>query len=465
MSASGVRGHVRCWLAACAGLALLCTASNAVAQDPLAIDERTVVMAVTASSPGVLAARHDAASADEEAARAARARLPGLTLSARYTRLSSIAEKYRTVNLDPSGATPPIVFPQLLNNYNARASLEINVLDPFLRLAAAAEAAGELAAARHLEARAVQARAIFEARSAYFALRRAHLGKLIAEDAFRAAMEQERLERDRVTAGTAPPTRALGFSVLVHGARTRREVANAEVTAAEAALRQYLRIEDGARPLVLASPPDNESQERVAPSRGVTHAVPPGLRALEKTTGAMAAKMREESWALLPRLVVTANGDVSAPSARVIGANTLTAVPTWDLGAVIEIPVTQLFAQTRARAAANSAHAAAAARLDEARRLYKAQREGAQALRVGAEARLVATRQALLATRTLVEARRGEFAAGVAIALDVMNAESELLRARNDVADAEFELRLSEARIDFLDGRDALQWTTQEGAQ
>lgn len=452
---------LRIALGAYLALAHAISTREARAEAPLTLDESLVIATASASAPALRAARHDAASAAEDAVRAQRARLPGLTLSARYTRLSSIAERYRSVSLDPTGASPPIVFSQLLDNYNVRAALEINLTDPFLRLAAAAEAAGDVAAARRLEAEATHARVIFDARSAYFLLARAHLGARIAEDGLDAAQEQERLENDRVKAGTSPATRALGFSVAAAAARTRRAIANAEVGAAEAAMRQYLRVEDRERPLLLAPPSDaGDSDRDIPPQRPAPPGEPAAIRALERGREAADAKLREETWALLPRLSVIATGDVSAPSARVIGASTLQTVSTWELGAVLEIPLTQLFGQLSGRASAREGLGAAAARLEEARRALEAQRGGARALREGARSRLAAGRQTLVVARTLAETRRAELAAGLVIPLDVTSAESELLRARGEVADAELDLRLADARLDLLEGR-----TTQPSAR
>ena len=460
----------RALLGACVALTLAsplpASTREARAATPLAIDEALVIATASTSSPGLRAAHHDAASAGEDAVRAQRARLPGLTLSARYTRLSSIPERYRSVSLDPTGVSPPIVFPQLLDNYNMRASLEISLTDPFLRLAAAAEAAGQVAAARRLETEAAHAKLVFDARSAYFVLARAHLGRRIAEDALHAAEEQERLENDRVKAGTSPPTRALGFSASVHGARTRQEVANAEVGAAEAALRQYLRVEDLERPLILAQPSLASEAARDLPEQRRSPTEDPAtIRALETIREAAAAKVREETWALLPRLAATASGDVSAPSARVIGASTLQTVPTWEVGAVLEIPLTQMFGQLSSRASAREALGAAEARVEEARRALKAHQGGARALWQGARSRLDAGRLALVVARTLAEARRGELAAGLAIPLDVTSAESELLRARTEVADAELDLRLADARLDLLEGRTTPRATMHAGSR
>ncbi len=454
-------------------LALGLLAGEASARGPLVIDEVSVAAAAAAQAPGVRAARLDAAAAEAAAVFAERARLPDLTLSARYGRLSSLAARYRSVSLDPSGQTPPLVFPQLLDSFGVRASLFVNVTDPFLRLAAAAEAAGEIAAARRLEAEAAQAKIVFDARSAYLLLRRAHLGAAIAEDTLRTAEEQDRLERDRIEAGVSPATRGLGFAVLAHGARVRREGARADVAIAEAALRPFLRPEDSDLPLLLADaptsgatdPPDVDRAPLVAEvdraplvaevdrAPLVAEGEPASVRALGRLGEAARAKVREETWALLPRLSVVANADAGAPSPRVLGATTLRLVRTWDVGVQLDIPLTALFAQSANLDAARHAHGAALARLEEARRGLRAQREGALAARAGARARLDLAARTLAASRRLAEARRGELSAGIVIPLDVMNAESELLRARHEAADAALELRLAEARLDLLAGR------------
>jgi hypothetical protein len=53
----------------------------------------------------------------------------------------------------------------------------------------------------------------------------------------------------------------------------------------------------------------------------------------------------------------------------------------------------------------------------------------------------------------LAAARRGELEAGTALPLNVVLAETDLARAKNDHVDAVVERALALAKIDFVDGR------------
>jgi outer membrane protein TolC len=96
-----------------------------------------------ADHPHIDAAEAERDAAAEAARAGRRALIPDVQLTGRYTRLSSIPAHYRTYG--------EIVFPQLLDNFGARAQLVVPISELFLNLAASARALGHAADAAELE--------------------------------------------------------------------------------------------------------------------------------------------------------------------------------------------------------------------------------------------------------------------------------------------------------------------------
>ncbi|MCU0618417.1 MAG: TolC family protein [Gemmatimonadaceae bacterium] len=414
---------------------------------PVRLTEAAVAEAAANASPGVIAARRDADAAEAERVAAERARLPDVTLSARYTRLSPLPARYRTLSLPaPDGAGASFVLPQLLDGYAARAALSIPLSDAWLGLAAAAAAAGEVATARRIEVEATRARAAFEGRAAFLQFRRAWVARRAAATALDSADSQARDQRERVRAGTAAPSSALTFEAAHHVALARLHAAEAEVAATEAAIRPFL-----APPAATAAlEPVDDDAPPVA--NGAPGLAAPALRAARATATAAEARERAETYALLPRLSLVAGIDVTAPSPRAFAVSRLVGVPAWDVTVQLEWSLSALTAGVARRERAAAERDAWWARAEEVRRQLTAQRAAAEAARRSATARLANAAAGLVTAAQLAEARRAELAAGLATPLDATLAESERVRAELERADAELDLRLAQARLDFASG-------------
>lgn len=417
--------------------------SRAGESGAVAIDEQQVVALALRAHPTV-----DAALAASDAARAATtgvtlSRVPELEISARYTRLSSIPERLR--NFDG------LVFPQLLNNVGVRAQLSVQLTDTFLVLASAARAAGLEADAAALEVVTAKAQVAYEARAAFLGYWSRTLAVANATELLRAAESNVKDQRRREAAGTVARNEVLSFETAVDAAAMSLEAARGELAAAEATLRTYLPELAGKAlsvpdlPLLLDGTATSASP---APSPN-----PPQLAALALHAQAAEAKAQSTSRSRLPRLSAYAAGDVSAPSPRVFILTTMEAVPTWEAGVRLDWSLSQATTGTARATQARHEHRVMLARLAEAKRKLTGEREGTQHVLAAAHNRVQRAGQRVQHASDLARARRIELEAGTALALNVVLAEGDLARAKNEYVDAYIERALARAKLDFLDGR------------
>lgn len=442
------------------GLALLAAlgtpvVASAQAAEPRAehgtarpLTEADVVALAVRESPGVLAARQEATAAAAESAAADRLRFPDLVVSGRYTRLSSIPARYRTLSLPSAdGAVANVVIPEHLDNFTARAALVVPLTDAWLSLAANARAQGELSTAKRIEVQAAQARAAFEARAAFLLHRRAQVALHVSQSALETISAQANDQENRVRAGTAPGSSALTFEAARNAAIARVRLAEAEVVASEASVRVFLPTALANAPLVVDAVPRRVEVHQQTVERA------PTLLAADAAVRAADTRAEAEQLAMLPRISVVGGVELSAPNPRAFAMSNLEAVPSWDVSVQLDWSLSSLTTGISHHDRAVAEREALRARAEEIRRTLEAQRRAAVAARSSADARARAARQGVTTASQLANARRSELAVGIATPLDVTTAEAEYIRAQLEAADAELDLHLADARIEYAVGK------------
>jgi outer membrane protein TolC len=411
--------------------------------EALVLDERTVAQRAATSSELVASANAETEAAKRSLGVAERARLPDLGVQARYARLSSLPERFRTLTL-PGDGGGGFALPQVLDTASLRLVAQVPLTDPFLRLASAAEAAGHATLARKLEARATLVRVELEARTAYLVWLRAARALSVAEEALTVAHTEWKDAEVRVSTGVSAPAKALPFQAAFADATSRKLAADAELAVAATMVRRWLPGETRA-----ISPASEPLRSPSAPV-GTTHE-PPVLAALASAADAEGARVRSETWAMLPRVSAFGAIDVSAPSPRAFAVSTFTPLATWELGMSLEWSLSSI--TTNERSVASARHEAALARLRDARTEWRANLASSRAQVEGASARIPAAQEALRVAKAVAEQRRGELRIGTGTALEVVSSEAALVQAAYAVTNAEIELRLAEATRDALEGR------------
>mgnify|MGYP001145389769 FL=1 len=244
----------------------------------------------------------------------------------------------------------------------------------------------------------------------------------------------------------------LEFEVALDAAVMSRQAAEAELVSAEATLRTFLpRLAD--QKLKVSAELDRG--DRPGPRPLPAPASPPQLASIEAQSRAAEARADNATLARLPTLAAYAAGDVSAPSPRVFVLTRLVAIPTWEVGVRLEWSLSQLTVGGARATQARSEHAILLARLADAKRKLEAERTGAIGVLNLTDTRVQRARERVERASALAKARRGELDAGTALPLNVVLAEADLARAKNEHVAAVVARALSMAKLDFVDGRTA----------
>lgn len=414
----------------------------------IALNEQEVERRVRSVSPAVRAQRASVATAEAERDRATRSIVPDLQLSARYTRLSSVPEEFRRISFAVPGMPmmgDALVFPQLLDQFVARAQVTLAVSDLFTRALPSLHAAGQRAEAVRYDAQAQEARAVLDAQAAYLGWLRARAALSIAR-ASRESFERQREDVvRRVTAGQIALSQQLPLDVTLTSLRRQEIALEAGLRGAEVNLRAQLAL--GSDALV----PTDEADEPAALA-ATDPRVRPELLALDANARALSLQSRAAAGSIAPSLSVTGGVDIAAPNPRAFAQATIVPLATWDVSVQVSWSLSQILDGEASMRVVSAQRQALAAQREALTRAIDAEIAATRAEFDGALRRLEEARRGLASAEALATQRRGAFAAGAATATELTLAEADLLRQRLELADARLEARASRARLRFALG-------------
>lgn len=412
------------------------------AGEPVWIDEARVVELALADNPTVTVADEETRAAQLSQRAATLGLVPDVQITGRYTRLSNIDASQRSLN----GFT----FPQVLNQLGVRGVVSVPVSQLFLNLAANVRALGHASHARELELSGVRAAVAYEARVAFLRYWRAKLGLATALELQRASELQLEDQRARKEAGSVSPNDVLSFEVALDAAVLGEQSARKELSSAEAALRRFVPSTDQRE---LRVPELDAGSERMSDQAVPTAAQSPRVLALLAQAESARDAAKAASLERLPKLSVYAAGEYAAPNPRVFVATDLKFLPSWEAGLRLEWMLSQALSGGALAERARVRHRQLLARVEELRRQLAAERVSTlDALTISHE-RVERSGARVKRASALSEARRNELQAGTALPLNVIIAESDLARAKNEYVDAIVERALAHANLDYLDGR------------
>jgi outer membrane protein TolC len=258
-------------------------------------------------------------------------------------------------------------------------------------------------------------------------------------------------QRARQEAGTVARNDVLTFEVALDAAVMSEQSAKADLASAEAMLRSFFPGL-AARELRVPELPAAEADEP-APRAPPAAVAPPQLASLQAQATAARERAKAASLARLPKISLVGAGDISAPSPRVFVLTRLEFIPTWEAGARVEWSLSQLTTGSSLAQREKAQHRAFSARVEEAKRKLDAERTAALSGLTLAHERALRAGKRVEHAAALAAARRGELEAGTALPLNVVLAETDLARAKNEHVDAVVERALAMAKLDFIDGR------------
>ncbi|MEO8699165.1 MAG: TolC family protein [Kofleriaceae bacterium] len=377
-------------------------------------------------------------------------RVPRVALSATYTRLSPIDP----ISLSPDPASPKLVF--LENSYVGEASVNINLSDYITRypkLIAGAKLG--LEAARSSK-RASELDAGQEARIAYYEWVRAKLQVMIATR----QLTQVRGTLGQVRALAEAQRLSTADRMRVESQEAQAEQVRDQLTQLAELREEQLRLFIGAgnEPLTIGedirgeqAAPNSQALDALmaiaSKQRLEFHALETGIAAKEKQRDA-------EKAAAYPKLSAFASTDYARPNNRVFPQVDEFKL-TWAAGLQVSWTLNDTLI-TRANVA----------RFDAEARELKADREN---LERGTRIQVLAAQQAVtLAQKTMVTSQKGLaaaeesyrvrqalLAAQRATAVELVDAETELTRARITSLNAKIDLRVALTQLTYALGNDS----------
>jgi outer membrane protein len=419
------------------------------------------------TSPDLRARNAELAAAVAEVDRATLAYLPVTTLTARYTRLSAI-DSGNLGNLVaapdfPAGPLPagaplvnvPLSFETPLNQYTFEASLLVPISDYFLRVAPRREAAihGEVAAKGGVEGSRLRAAA--DARLAYYAWVRARLGVVVAEQAFSQAKAHLSDAKALLAAGSVSQADVMRIEsqvaqseLLVTSSRHLSELTEEQLrTAMHAPAERAFHVGEDIR-----TPPSYKTHPPLKFMWQEALAARPELKALDAAQRSRQSSIDADRAGYLPRVDLFADAQYSNPNSRVFPSEAEFRA-TWDAGAQLTWTLSDLpgaAAQVRAaeaRVAAKSAERAEVA--DRIRIEVMSARQASDESRVAQDT----TARGLAAAEESYRTRKLLFQNGRATTVELLDAETDLTRARLEALGARIDARVASVRLAYALGR------------
>ncbi len=395
---------------------------------------------------GQLRALQEAATAGVRGARAQR--LPSLGLSAGASRNSNVPEFVSTL----PGQGSQVIFPNLPNQGYARASLSLPVYTGG-RIGAGVAAAAQLQEASRLDTAAGQSDLVLETTTAYWNLVAQRRAEQVLQEAI-AGYEAHLADATNLFDNGMVPRNEL---LAVQLERDRAELARlragnaAELTNAD--LGRLLDLPAGAR-LELASAlvASELAAQDVEPLVRRALGARPELAGLRARLAASEAAVRTARSAGLPQVGLIGSYDYANPNPRIFPLAGSWR-DTWSVAATLSV-----IAFDGGRTAAATAEKRAQA---EALRQQVVDRERRIRLEVTSRLLEIRTAQAAvsLAARSLEAARENvrvnqdRYRAGVSLSSELLDAETQLLRAGLDQTEATTQLLVAQASLERAVGR------------
>lgn len=426
------------------------------------------------------AARRAAASSREARARGADAEaaladtdranlgwVPRATLTARYTRLSDVtqgsfgpANGSLVATSDPPGPLAPgapligvagsdLSFPVVLDQGLAQAGLIVPISDYFLRVPQSRDAAEHAREAANLGAQAARRVAAAQARLAYYAWARAKLQRIVTRQAIEQARQHLALVDAARDGGRANPADVLRAQSALANTELLDERAQNATRLGEARLRTLMHDTRGVSFEIgedLFVPADRAPTGEMAQLLDAARRLRPELAAIE-ASGASVDEQRDAAHAgEWPRFDAFANGYLANPSPRVFPQEAKWRA-TWDVGLQLTwspndfagaSPQARALDAKRARLAAER-DAFMDAVGDEVTAAVLAMRE--------AEAAVSPAERGLAAAEEAYRVRKELYALGRGTSVELLDAESNVLRARLETIQARIEARVARVRL------------------
>jgi outer membrane protein TolC len=398
--------------------------------------------------------------------------LPRIGLAAGYQRFSDIqapllglptarfvaspAQPGPTSSATPLLVLPDIRFPVYLNSYALRAGLTIPLSDYAFRVPQSVAAASHAARASESDERSGKLKVMADARVAYYQWVRGKGQLIVAEQALVQARERLDDAKKGLAAGALSRADVLRAESLVESSTLLVERARNAATFAEDQLRVATHDPGGSYEVgedilsdigPMPGGADLEALQRDGLAR--RHE----LRTLDHSAASLREQAKVARAGIYPRLDLAANALYANPNPRYQPAEDVFHA-TWDVGVTLSWVPTDI-----PGASASASTIAAREKVVEAQK--DALRDGLsleikQAWLAANEAQvaIASSKKALVSAEEAYRVRRDLFRNGRGILVEVLDAETELTRARLELINAHIDARVARVRLLRASGRD-----------
>jgi outer membrane protein TolC len=464
---------------------------STAAPDAAGVDRDVVAEALAAKAGGLTAdeagrraakASHTArgkyaelAAASARVDQALVAYFPRLTVTATYTRLSPVD------NLIVVGAcrgnptqicqgSPEQIegvplqnyrVPIYLNHYSLVGTISVPISDYVLRISQSYAAAAHAADAKKLEAKASSLQAAADAKVAFYNWTSA-LGQLVvAQQAVAQAKSHVDAAKQLLETGRGSRADVLRLDSLHANAQQFEADARVLAQMAEAQLRTTIearrdeRLEPGVNVMSEPSAPPAqtlEGLEKQALERRLE------IRALDETRYSLKSIESNARAGYAPRVEAFGNGYYSNPNPRIIGAQDKFAF-TWDAGVRVTWTINDTFTALGAVAEARAQVVVVEEQKAALRNALHIEVLQAHADTKRAAVAVEAADRGLASAEESLRVRRELFRVGRASAVDIIDADTDVTRARLNRLTARVGLLVAKTRLDHATGRDAIATT------
>jgi outer membrane protein TolC len=358
----------------------------------------------------------------------------------------------------PAGAplvNVPLALETPENQITFQASLLVPVSDYFLRVAPARDAAGLARSAAKESVEVARQRGVADARLAYYAWVRARLGVIVAEKAAEQAKAHLADVKAALAAGTASQADLLRLESQIAKSDLLVTSSRNLSLLAEEQLKTHMHLTT-ATPLRIGEDIREPARDGALPPLAALWAKAladrPELAAFDRAQAARERAVSVERAGYGPRLDLFANAQYSNPNPRVFPARD-EFEPSWDAGAQLTWTLSDVPA---AAARVRSAEARAVATRSERTLLVDRIRlEVLTARQASEEARVArdSTARGLAAAEESYRTRHLLFQNGRATAVELIDAETDLTRARLEALGARIDGRAAEVRLAYALGK------------
>jgi outer membrane protein TolC len=412
---------------------------------------------------------------------------PRVSLTATYTRLSSVentlsadgalvvARREGPITTGPCPSNPGITcaldssggpiaaqalsfdMPSINNQYSFVASLSVPVSDYLLRITQAHASASRSASAKRLEVEVQALQTEVDARIAYYNWVRAKGQVVVARQSVDQAKAHE-LDASRLfEASMVSKADVLRLEAQVASAQKFEAEAHAFASVAELQLRTMMHAPDDARleigidVLGTTRAPITESFDHLEREALANR---PELRVFDETHAAQREALAVTRAGYLPRVDAFANGTLANPNQREFPAKERWSF-TWEAGARLSWTLNDTFTTAGASAEGRARAQAILDKKGSFRDALRVEVGNAYAEVKKAEVTVDAARRGLASAEEAMRVQRELFRTGKANAVSLVDAEAELTRARLNRIDAHVGREVARTRLDHATGRDA----------